>query len=186
MALPVPTSFQRRWGARQLPLAAKLPLTALRQFRRRLVLKSALGPVSLNPLNGQLSDRSAFLLMHPTIFDVFQEYLEDEKIGFDRLTESLLVSDGIFDTEQFGGTFKRVTLFATPAIPPALASPDTDWVFYGALPRAAAFAIKPGVIRTWTPQTNPVDRTWSLDQVGQFGRVALDNSYLYRITIPRN
>lgn len=160
--------------------ASKMPYNVIRRLSLALATQNVLGPASLDPLSGNMS-RGAWLLVRPEIFDVLSEYFLDKNLHFDRLNESLLVSNSIFEAQPYQGMLKGIAIFSTSALKPA--SSTRPWVGYGGLVQGWTLTVKPGVVQTFSPQTNPDDSDWMVRQKGRFGYNRLNSNYLFKYTI---
>ena len=161
----------------------KLVHDAIKKVRTQMALKNVLGEHSLSPEGGRLT-RGVWLIMRPELFDVESDYLESLGLSYDRLNDSLFVNGSIFGAGQYIGALKGVALWTTTALPkPTGSGSSSYWDCYASIPGALTLAVKPGVVQTLTPETNPDDATWAIRQKGAFGRAVIHPNYLYRLRV---
>ena len=160
----------------------KLVHNAIKKVRSEMAQNNVLGQHSLAPEGGRLS-AGVWFVMRPELFDIESDYLESLGLSYDRLNDSLFVEGSIFGGGQYVGSLKGVALWTTTALPVAGTVANSYWDCYASIPGAMTLAVKPGVVQTLTPETNPDDATWCIRQKGAFGRALIEPQHLYRLRI---
>ena len=159
-------------------------LDSIRKFNIYLGNKGALGPASGMQIGGMLGSRN--LVTGLEEFDALDQYLQSEKLSYDRLTDELLTSNSIFANEDYMGTLKGVNIFATPKITKPSANGAANFRnSYMFLPNAWAYAQRPSLVVMIDPVRNQTNGpNYIMRQIANYGYVVLDSQWLTRIQVP--
>ena len=153
--------------------------SALSKYTVAMRRASAIGPTALTPIGGQLG--GMWCVIQPELYEIFADELLEAGYSLDSLTEGLLQRGSVFTSEDFSGTFRRVTIIETPAL--KLAATARKWIFYMGVPKAIAFSQIPGPVLLLPPDQNQSEPGWRLNQIVDYALTIIQPALVRRVTI---
>lgn len=132
-------------------------------------------------IGGMLDENALYFLLPPELFNVLTDWALEKELDWDRINESLYLTQGLFNTMDFQGTLRNVRFITPNVLPvPTRNNAANPWVAYMGYPWAVSAHKRPTFRADWGATENQTEPFGVRNQLCDYGFQLLQHEGLIK------